>query len=86
MEIFPNGRIISGGNVKSSFETASDIPYVQGIYHIDNVKPLEVCNFLFYTQGNVAVNQIDIRILNMCGHMELEKIINSASETKREKK
>lgn len=34
----------------------------------------------------MAVNQIDTGVLNMCGHTKLEKIINSALETKREKK
>lgn len=32
------------------------------------------------------MNQIDTGILNMCGHTKLEKIINSALETKRKKK
>lgn len=32
------------------------------------------------------MSQIDTGILNMCGHTKLEKIINSALETKRKKK
>ena len=32
------------------------------------------------------MNQIDTGILNMCGQTNLEKIINSALETKRKKK